>query len=413
MMTENDEKLVKILKYVSEHNEFYKNRIKKFSIKNPLDITQWPILTRDELQANRYNMFSDGYRDKYFNQQLHRQFSSGSSGMPVNVYWDKNDWCKSNLYLWRKRFDSHSIRSSDKYVVFTLNAFDIQYKKNTPLFINQSPNVIIINFSLVHNIEDEINIVKIINEFNPTWLYIQPSLLDKLIFIYKTQNIKKPSNLRYIEFVGEILTNDVRRRAQDFFGIEISNLYGSEEFNGIAYESKENNFEILKDNVYVEVLKKNNIYDTGVGEAIITSLTNYAMPLIRYNLQDIISLQEITNGEQQYKYINSIAGRKSKIIEIDDIQINTFMLAEIISEVNNELYDPIKKFKYVYSNNNHQLDCFVQIFEYFDKWDDVIISYIINKFDSKINSNNLIKFNVKIVAVLPNDYGKQSILEIK
>lgn len=68
-MVSNEEKLTKMLKYVSKHNDFYKNRIKEYGIKDPLDITQWPILTRKELQENRYNMFSDGYKTKYFNQQ--------------------------------------------------------------------------------------------------------------------------------------------------------------------------------------------------------------------------------------------------------------------------------------------------------------------------------------------------------
>ena len=81
-------KLEEMLKYVSEHNDFYKNRIKEYGIKDPLDITQWPVLTRKELQENRYNMFSDGYKAKYFSQQLRRQSSSGSTGVPVNVYWD-------------------------------------------------------------------------------------------------------------------------------------------------------------------------------------------------------------------------------------------------------------------------------------------------------------------------------------
>ena len=114
-------KLEKMLKYVTEHNEFYKSRIKEYGIKNPLDITQWPVLTRKELQGNRYNMFSDGYKSKYFDQQLRRQSSSGSSGTPVNVYWDYNDWYSSNMSLWRKRLQWYGIKPSDKYCVFTLN----------------------------------------------------------------------------------------------------------------------------------------------------------------------------------------------------------------------------------------------------------------------------------------------------
>lgn len=43
-------KLEQMLKYVSEHNEFYKNRIKEYGIKDPLVITQWPIHIRKEFQ---------------------------------------------------------------------------------------------------------------------------------------------------------------------------------------------------------------------------------------------------------------------------------------------------------------------------------------------------------------------------
>ena len=117
----NEEKLVRMLKYVSEHNDFYKKRIKEYGITNPLDITQWPILTRKELQENRYNMFSDGYKNKFFNQQLHRQSSSGSSGVPINVYWDSQDWYISNMSMWRRRLRYNDVRPNDRYVIFTLN----------------------------------------------------------------------------------------------------------------------------------------------------------------------------------------------------------------------------------------------------------------------------------------------------
>lgn len=50
-------KLEAMIKYVSEHNDFYKKRIKEYGITNPLDITQWPILTCKELQENRYEIF--------------------------------------------------------------------------------------------------------------------------------------------------------------------------------------------------------------------------------------------------------------------------------------------------------------------------------------------------------------------
>ena len=174
-----------MLKYVSKHNDFYKNRIKEYGIKDPLDITQWPILTRKELQENRYNMFSDGYKTKYFNQQLRRQSSSGSTGVPINVYWDYKDWYASNMCLWRKRLQWYDIKPTDKYVIFTLDAYSIKPKDNEIYYVNSPSNVLSINSSLIQCDIQYRKVVELINEFDPKWLYVQPFVLAKLIDIYK------------------------------------------------------------------------------------------------------------------------------------------------------------------------------------------------------------------------------------
>ena len=126
-------KLEKLLKYVAENNALYKNIIRKHFITDPTDIKQYPILTRKDFQENRYAMFSEGYQAKYQNQQLHRQSSSGSSGTPVNVYWDYKDWYASNMSLWRKRLQWYGIKPSDRYVLFTLHVPE-EMSKDTPLY---------------------------------------------------------------------------------------------------------------------------------------------------------------------------------------------------------------------------------------------------------------------------------------
>lgn len=275
-------KLEKMLKYVSEHNDFYKNRIKEYGIKNPLDITQWPILTRKELQENRYNMFSDGYKAKYYNQQLRRQSSSGSSGVPVNVYWDYKDWYASNMSLWRKRLQWYGVKPSDKYVMFTLNTFDIMNNGETVYYMKEPENILSINVSLIQNDMGYDKLVNIINEFDPKWIYIQPFVLNKLIQAYKRNKKNTPKTLTYIESVGELLTNDLRKRAMELFEVPLANMYGSEEMNGLAYENPNSNMCVLDENVFIEVLPENKNANCHEGAAIITNLNNYAMPLRRY-----------------------------------------------------------------------------------------------------------------------------------
>lgn len=279
------DKLERMLKYVSEHNDFYKKRIAEYGIKNPLDITQYPVLTRRELQENRYNMFSDGYKSKYFNQQLRRQSSSGSTGIPVNVYWDYKDWYASNMCLWRRRLKWYGIKPSDKYCIFTLNAFGIAPEEGKLYYINNPSNIMSFNVSLIQNENGYEQIANVINAFKPDWLYIQPFVLNQLIRAYKSINQKPPNTIKYIESVGEILTSDLRRRAEELFHVKIVNMYGSEEMNGIALECPNQHMHILQDNIYIETNTNS--------EAVVTNLCNFAMPLIRYSQEDILYIKKI------------------------------------------------------------------------------------------------------------------------
>lgn len=387
----NEEKLIKMLKYVSEHNDFYKNRIKEYGITNPLDITQWPILTRKELQENRYNMFSDGYKTKYINQQLRRQSSSGSTGVPVNVYWDYKDWYASNMCLWRRRQQWYGIRPSDKYCIFTLNAFGITPEEKTLYYINKPSNVMSFNVSLIRDEHGYQQMAKVINNFRPQWLYIQPFVLNQLIRAYSKLNLAPVNTIRYIESVGEILTSDLRRRAEDMFGIKLTNMYGSEEMNGIAIENRERAMEVALDNVFLEVQNGDCIaYDEG--NAIVTNLCNFAMPIIRYEQRDHIVLQRNDNNSM---YLSVVLGRFHDDVELlSGVHINTFVLSELIAEINNQFNDIIVEYSFEYLTNERTLSCKISISDSRKEWTNNVCRAIKNAFNNKISKKSEITITV-------------------
>ena len=360
-------KLEEMLRYVSEHNDFYKNRIKEYGIKDPLDITQWPILTRKELQENRYNMFSDGYKAKYYNQQLRRQASSGSSGVPVSVYWDYKDWYASNMSLWRKRLQWHGISPSDRCVMFTLNNIDVSQKIGVGLGYKQSDNILNINFSGIQNNDSFIELIDLLESFAPKWLYIQPYVLKRILKKYQKEGRTFPMTIRYIECVGEILEDNFKREAHRFCSVPIINMYGSEEMNGIGYECKYHNMHILTDNVYVEIKNQDNIYRSGSGEAIITNLNNKAMPLIRYSQGDNITIDSLVKGQicscsSSLPRISQIKGRCFETIALNEKdEINSLMLLEIMAEVMNEYPNVIIEYRYVFCKSDNELKCILQL----------------------------------------------------
>lgn len=410
-------KLEEMLKYVSEHNEFYKKRIKEYGIKDPLDITQWPILTRKELQENRYNMFSDGYKSKYFNQQLRRQSSSGSSGVPVNVYWDYNDWYASNMALWRKRQRWYGINPSERCVMFTLNAINYNTDGENVVNFKVSGNTLNINVSCIRDDCEYKLLIDKIEDFRPKWMYLQPYILKKLINIYKLLDKCIPVSVKYVECVGEVLDNKLRGDVQAIWGVPIINMYGSEEMNAIGYECKNQNMHILTDNVFVEIKNGAKITSSGEGEAIITNLNNKSMPLIRYNQEDIIHIG-VSDGvcfcNSTTPIIEKIKGRVYEIVRVNDcFEINPLMLLETIADVINEYGNIITSYRFVFHKSTNELQCLISLEENYLKW----YHNISNSIEREIYQKLLFSQDIHFSVVLSNSdscfVGKNKILTIQ
>ena len=362
-------------------------------------------------------MFSDGYMTIYYSQQLKRQSSYGSSGIPVNVYWNYNDWYSSNLPLWRKRLEWYGIRPSDRYVVFTLNAFDTKCYDSQIHFVNKPANILQANISLIHNDNDYAQLLDVIYRHDPAWLYIQPFILDKLVRAYGIKHIPIPKSLKYIESVGEILPPDIRARATKLFGVPIANMYGSEEMNAIAYECPYHHMHVIEENVYLEICNQSGTHTSGAGEAIVTSLCNRAMPLLRYNQGDQIILCQSSEpclcGIKSLE-IKLVKGRSMDSIHLKNgYEINTYTLLEVISEVNNKLNDVIVKYSYEYLRSKNLLICYVQIEKKSKKWYSIVKSEIIAAFYRKISDNAVIQFDVFQTEDDDIICGKQKIISFK
>lgn len=410
-------KLEAMLKYVSEHNDFYKKRIKEYGITNPLDITQWPVLTRKELQENRYNMFSDGYKAKYFNQQLRRQSSSGSSGVPVNVYWDYKDWYASNKILWKKRLDWYGIYSNDRYVIFTLNAFNVQNESESVFYRIDPQNILTVNVSLIQKESAYERLIDIIDKFNPKWFYIQPFVLNKLIKTYIRTNKKTPKAIAYIETVGELSSPELRQKAIEFFDVPLANMYGSEEMNSIAYECPKHHMHLLNDNIYVN---SNNCEQAGLlsnkKSIIITNLLNKAMPLINYDQGDIVAfdkLKSICPYDKNDTIISLIKGRIYECIRINECyELNPTMLLEIMAETINQYGDIILSYQFIYEQSRQTLVCLIETSKYNYKWFPNIKKSIEFSYLMKVPSNIDVLFKVKHQYNHTTQCQKQKIIEI-
>lgn len=58
------------------------------------------------------------------------------------------------MNLWRKRYEYYGILASDRYVLFTLNAFDTKNEHNEIYYVIEPENLLNVNISLIHKNDD-------------------------------------------------------------------------------------------------------------------------------------------------------------------------------------------------------------------------------------------------------------------
>ena len=92
---------------------------------------------------------------------------------------------------------------------------------------------------------------------------------------------------KLVEIGGESMTQEQRQLFEEVFRAPVANYYGAWELGVIAYECPLGNTHVIE-NRYLELVSDDKTVSPGqMGEIVITSLNQYAMPLIRYKIEDM------------------------------------------------------------------------------------------------------------------------------
>ena len=259
------------------------------------DIKKLPIIEKKQMIESGRSLLSSKYMGKYLSNQLKWTRTSGSSGLLYEIYWDKVDDKKSMLELWLLRWKYYKVSPKQKMCYFFPADIgnDDYVESDTKLAISRK--------CLYDGNLSEI--YKKIKQYKPEWMILQPGISLVLCELAKKYGIWK--EIRYIEFTGEFLREEVRKCVEDTFCCITANQYGTKEVNSIAYECPEGNMHVMTRNVYLEN-KGQNLY--------VTSLSNYAMPFIRYKLDDRDVFGGGLNANAEDVEMSSIFTREEKMM---------------------------------------------------------------------------------------------------
>ena len=152
----------------------------------------------------------------------------------------------------------------------------------------------------------------------PDYLLTYSSNLRALFQRCAETGLKIPS-LREVATMSEVLEPDLRAKCRRVWGLPIVDCYSAEEVGMIALQCPEHpHYHVQAENVLVEILD-----DQGQpclagesGRVVVTDLHNFAMPLIRYDIDDYAVLGGPCSCGRGLPVIKSVLGRVRNMLTL-------------------------------------------------------------------------------------------------
>jgi phenylacetate-CoA ligase len=258
------------------------------------DFSRLPIIGKRELRKNFPNNFLRAGQNLdalLENKFVELEHTSGSSDDRTAVLFGRGWWNEQEARVLRlnplvaKVLDENPLARRatlvppvcNGLVCFSNFTSKAARMVDSTLYVNQAR----IPFLLT---DDEFaRMAEEILEWSPVFLDLDP-VHGAWFALYCEQNGVKFSSVKFIlcsyEFVSVVHRKILRR----VFGVPVFNLYGSTETGHLLMENEQGEMKASLENVFYEIVEPDA---QGVGNLVVTTLTNEIMPLVRYRIGDL------------------------------------------------------------------------------------------------------------------------------
>ena len=287
---END-RLRNLLLHAYHHVPFYRETLVKAGVvKNPntVDLDRFhrvSLLDKAKIRSH----FEDLKSDDLSKRKWHKNSSGGSTGEPVTLIQDSvyNDWRGAVKVLYDDwagySFADRKIRLWGS--IRDLSAAKDNFKIRLIKWIN---NDVLLNAFRMTPAEMH-DYVRKINDFKPIQILAYAESIYELSRFIENESLRVYSPRAIMTSAGTLFPH-MRDTIGHVFRAPVFNRYGSREVGDIACECPQHyGLHVCSPTHYVEILRADGslVNPKEVGEIVITSLVNYAMPLIRYRIGDM------------------------------------------------------------------------------------------------------------------------------
>lgn len=341
----------KLLNFARENSEFYKklyanceiNSIDDFkklsTINKKIMLDNFNELNTCGLNLNEVTNFavSKEQNKDYYGYYLNKYVVGLSSGTSGNkgIYITPKSLTTRLPYVFLAR-SGISLQQFPFKILFLLRVFSQGFND-----IN-SPFIKLKYLSTMTEVDE---IIGAINSLKINILMAPPSMLRILLPYAKRINIKIATIVTY----AEVLCDEDRKIFIKTFNTKLIQIYQASE-GQIGSSCKCGNLHINEDLVFVELYDKYNNLVNAPNEVaekmIITNLVNFSQPLIRYEMNDLIMLDEKCECGSNFRTIKKVLGRNDDIIFLNNIYgVKQHIFPDLFSRWIITSSDDIREFK--------------------------------------------------------------------
>ncbi len=279
------QRLRAVIRNAYEHVPYYRTLMKSAGvspeeIRSPEDLQKLPLTRKEDLRAAGLERTTADWADL---SRCTEARTSGSTGKPFAIYRTRREEV-TRLQFQMAALLAVGFGPRDRFVML-IPKWDAPRRIHAALGLYRRS---VIPCALSHDEQ-----IQRLREFKPTILWTSPSAMRTLIHNTGSR-LRDVIDPRILILNTEVYDDLLKQQLESQLDAKIYNFYGAGEFGRIAWEcTTHEGLHINSDHLIVESL--NGDHPAGFGNrgtAVITSLYSFAMPFIRYDLEDISTLSK-------------------------------------------------------------------------------------------------------------------------
>lgn len=269
-----------LLEYAKSHVPYYGRIINEIS-----EFGTLPLLTKELIRKNFLALCTDEI-DKH---KTFKNSSGGSTGAPQAFIQDKESaaWGSAAKAYYHQEMLGIDYDRTSKIILWGSERDLFAHSRSWLARFDDWANrtVFVNSFNLTPRLL--LSVLHKINSMRPVFIRGYASSLYELArYIKKHGGLVHRPNFLYSS--AETLQSFMRRLMEEVFDCQVYNFYGSREVGPIAGECRKGALHLFSFHNHTEILDFNNrpVSPRIEGKVIVTTLHNFVMPLIRYEIGD-------------------------------------------------------------------------------------------------------------------------------